>query len=260
MPGFYCRLCNSQAQPIFSAKILKKYPITYYHCDNCGLLQTENPYWLNESYQESINISDTGILARNIDYSKIVASIIFFFFNKNAKFLDFAGGFGIFTRLMRDIGFDFFWSDPYTENLVARGFEHSEDSEIELLTCIECFEHLVNPREDIEKMLAICQNIIFTTSLLPRPIPKPDQWWYYGLEHGQHITFYSKETLHYISQKYGLFLYSVGDFHLLTIKRMSPFFFKFVVIFHDILFYLLIKWQRKSRTFSDMNYLIKKME
>jgi hypothetical protein len=260
MPGFYCRLCNTQVQPTFTSKILKKYTITYYHCINCGLLQTENPYWLEESYLESINSTDTGILVRNIENSKIVSSIIFFFFNKNAKFLDFAGGFGIFTRLMRDIGFDFFWFDPYTENLVARGFEYSENLEIELLTCIECFEHLVNPSEDIEKMLAICHNIFFTTLLLPTPVPKPDHWWYYGLEHGQHIAFYSKETLQFISRKNELFLYSVGDSHLLTKKRISPFFFKFVVIFHDIVFYLLIKWQRKSRTFGDMNYLIKKME
>jgi hypothetical protein len=260
MPGFYCRLCNTQIQPIFSSEILKKYTITYYHCNNCGLLQTENPYWLKESYHESINSTDTGILARNIDNSKIVASIIFFFFNKNAKFLDFAGGFGISTRLMRDIGFDFFWFDPFTDNLVARGFEYSDNLKIELVTCFECFEHLVNPREDIEKMLAISKNIFFTTSLLPNPVPKPDQWWYYGLEHGQHIAFYSKETLQFISRKYGLFLYSVGNFHLLTKKRISPFFFKFVVIFHDALFYLLIKRQRNSRTFGDMNYLIKKME
>ena len=260
MPEFYCRLCNTQAQPTFSAKILKKYTITYYHCHTCGLLQTEDPYWLKESYLESINRSDTGILARNIENSKIVASVIFFFFNKNAKFLDFAGGFGIFTRLMRDIGFDFLWSDPYTDNLVARGFEYSGNSEIELLTCFECFEHLVNPLEDIEKMLSISQNIFFTTSLLPTPVPKPEQWWYYGLEHGQHVAIYSLDTLQFISRKYGLFLYSFSNFHLLTKKKISSSFFKLVVIFHDIFFYSLIKWHQKSRTFSDMNYLIKKME
>ncbi len=259
MSGFYCRLCNNQVEPFFSSTILNRYTITYYHCNNCGLLQTENPYWLKESYNESINRTDTGILARNIDNSKIAASIIFFFFNKKGKFLDFAGGFGIFTRLMRDIGFDFFWFDPHTENLVARGFEYSRDLEIELLTCIECFEHLENPSEDLEKILALSQNIFFTTSLLPNPVPKPDQWWYYGREHGQHIAFYSKETLQFISQKYGLYLYSFNDSHLLTKKRISPFFFKFVVIFHDILFYLLIKWRLKSRTFGDMHYLIKKM-
>ncbi len=38
-------------------------------------------------------------------------------------FLDYAGGYGVFTRLMRDIGFDFYWHDPYTQNLFANGFE-----------------------------------------------------------------------------------------------------------------------------------------
>jgi hypothetical protein len=91
--------------------ILNKYDIKYYHCVNCGFLQTEESYWLNEAYDESINISDTGIMSRNIHLSKITTLILYFFFDKNNKFLDFAGGYGIFTRLMRDIGFDFYWSD-----------------------------------------------------------------------------------------------------------------------------------------------------
>ncbi len=48
-------------------------------------------------------------------------------------------------------------------------------------------------------MLKISRNILFTTTLLPSPMPQPGTWWYYGLEHGQHISFYSLETLQSIA-------------------------------------------------------------
>lgn len=119
-----CKICNSKSINIFNAKILKKYNRKYFHCQNCGFLQTEDPYWLEEAYEESINISDTGIMSRNLSLSQLSTLILFFFFNKNAKFLDFAGGYGIFVRLMRDIGFDFYWYDKFSNNLLARGFEY----------------------------------------------------------------------------------------------------------------------------------------
>jgi len=129
----------------------------------------------------------------------------------------------VFVRLMRDIGFDFYWYDKYTQNLFARGFEYNETmkNEIEAITCFEAFEHFANPIEEIENMLSISKNIIFTTELLPNPIPKPQEWWYYGLEHGQHISFYSKKTFHFIANKYGLSYSNLGSLNILSQKKIS---------------------------------------
>ena len=65
-----CKICNSETKQIFSGHILNKYNIKYHYCENCGFLQTEEPYWLDESYAESINISDTGYMQRNINLSE----------------------------------------------------------------------------------------------------------------------------------------------------------------------------------------------
>lgn len=217
-----CKICNSETNNIFSSKILNKYNINYYYCENCNFLQTEEPYWLKESYESSINITDTGILQRNIYLSKIVSILIYFFFNQNGKFLDYAGGYGIFTRLMRDIGFDFYWYDPFSENLVSRGFEYNNNDKIELITSFESFEHFDKPLLYIENMLKISTNIIFTTKILPNPVPDPEEWWYYGLEHGQHISFYSIETLKYIADLYNLYFYSdYSDIHIFTKENLS---------------------------------------
>jgi len=216
-----CKICNQKTKQIFTANILKKYDIKYFNCQNCGFLQTEEPYWLDEAYSESINISDTGYMQRNIYLSHKLTILLTIFFDKNAKFLDYAGGYGVFTRLMRDIGFDFCWNDKYTANLFARGFEYDTNDTIEAVTSFESFEHFVNPLEEIENMLQISKNIIFSTELLPTPIPKPQDWWYYGLEHGQHISFYSKKTFEFIADKYNLNYVNLGNLHLLSDKKIS---------------------------------------
>jgi hypothetical protein len=245
----YCKICAHKSLIFATAKLLSKYQIEYFKCTNCGFIQTEEPYWLEEAYQEPINISDTGIVARNIYLAKITANVIYFLFDRNAYFLDYAGGYGLLTRLMRDIGFNFYWYDPFTRNLFARGFESLRSVKYELITSFESFEHFVNPLQDIEKMLAISKNILFTTELIPNTELK--DWWYFGFEHGQHISFYSLKTLSFIASKYGLNLHSnKKGLHLLTERRISPKLFKLLYKLNG-LGYLFVKMNMKGKTFND---------
>ncbi len=251
-----CKICRKEAKTIFKAKILNKYNIQYCFCDYCGFLQTEEPFWLQEAYRESINISDTGYLQRNLYYSKKLTILLFMFFNKDGKFLDYAGGYGVFVRLMRDIGFDFYWEDKYSPNLFARGFEYNSSLKIDAITTFESFEHFVNPLEEIEKMLSVSRNIIFTTELLPNPIPKPDDWWYYGLDHGQHISFYSKETLQFIANNFDLKYFNSRNIHIFTeSKSITNFKLNFLNHTNFGLHKLLAKKTLKSKTWEDYKYL-----
>lgn len=247
-----CKICNYESKNIFSAKIIKKYNINYFYCDNCGFLFTEEPYWLKEAYNSAINISDTGIMNRNINFSIIASNIIYYFFDYKKTFLDYAGGYGIFVRLMRDIGFDFKWQDNFSQNLLARGFEYCQNDKIDLITAFEVFEHFVNPIEEIEKILNISKNILFSTTLLPKIIPNSNDWWYYGLNHGQHISFYSLKTFKYLAKKYNLNYYSDGkSIHFLTNKKINPILFKFFISKFKIIFCLLIKIKLKSKIWKD---------
>ena len=137
-----CNICSSPTTLFGSATVLQKHQIKYFRCDHCGFIQTEKPYWLSEAYVESIARSDVGLIGRNIKYSKISASIISVFFNYKDRFLDYGGGNGMFVRLMRDKGFNFFWQDQYTKNQFAQGFENYVEGKYELLTAFEVFEHL----------------------------------------------------------------------------------------------------------------------
>jgi hypothetical protein len=250
-----CKICKSPVKRIFSCEVLNKYIVDYYICDTCGFIQTEEPYWLDEAYKDAINIYDTGIISRNVYFSKIASIILFYFFDKNLIYMDYAGGYGILTRLMRDIGFNFYWNDLYATNLVARGFEYDKGcGKVELITSFESFEHFKEPLQEIEKMLSISKNIIFSTNLIPSPTPGPNDWWYYGPEHGQHISFYSHKTLQFISKKYNLNLYSINNVHLLTAKPLNSFKLRTLCKFNNVSFYF-VRRGLSSLTFKDMEGL-----
>ncbi|PKN02641.1 hypothetical protein CVU76_01215 [Candidatus Dojkabacteria bacterium HGW-Dojkabacteria-1] len=247
-----CKICNSDTTPIFKAKIINKYDVQYYECPRCLFIQTEKEYWLKEAYQSSMNISDTGVLTRNILLGLKTSLIIQFLFNRKGKFLDYAGGWGIFTRLMRDIGFDFYWFDPYTSNELARGFEADLSERYEALTIFEGFEHFQNPYEDLEKMFKLSDTIIFSTTLVPKPTPQPKDWWYYGLEHGQHVALYSKESFEFIAKKYNCNYYTDGKYmHMFTRRKISKLLFFFLTSFFGFLLIPLVLVTNKSKTITD---------
>lgn len=248
-----CKICNSNTQQVFTSKILKKYDVKYFKCNSCGYLFTGEPFWLDEAYSRSINLSDTGLLDRNIYFSKVLSVIIFFCFNKNGTFLDYAGGYGVFTRLMRDIGFDFYWHDPFTKNLFANGFEVDLDSNqrFELLTAFEVFEHLIYPKGELEKMLQFSDTIVFSTELMRQEIPDPEEWWYYGFNHGQHVSFYTEKTLKTLANQYKLNYYNVEGVHILTKRNLNRTFLVLMKKLRNYGLYQIVKKLSKGKTFSD---------
>jgi 2-polyprenyl-3-methyl-5-hydroxy-6-metoxy-1,4-benzoquinol methylase len=225
-----CKICSAATSAFDEGIILNKYKIKYYKCDNCGFIQTENPYWLEESYSEAINRSDVGYVQRNVILSNTVNHLIKTFFNKNGTFLDYGAGYGLFVRLMRDLGYNFLWQDKYCDNIFAKDFEADENiTDIELVTAFELFEHLENPLEDLEKMLQYSDNVLIGTVLYPSTNPKVNEWWYFGVEHGQHIAIYSLKTMKLIAKKYKLNLYSNNkNLHLLTSKKINKLLFDLI--------------------------------
>ncbi len=251
-----CRLCGARTSQVFEARLMKKFDVKYFLCDDCGLLQTERPYWLEEAYGSAINASDTGIMRRAAEQSRIISAIIFTCFDPQGRFVDYGGGYGIFTRLMRDIGFDYYWTDPHAENLVSRGFEYDGKGNVEMVSSLETFEHFVEPGRDIRKMLEISRCIVFSTELLPENIPRPEDWWYYGLEHGQHIAFYSRRTMDHLARTHGLNYYRCGQLHLLCQRDISRTKLRMLEMLPPALVDWWVTKHMRSRTADDMRSII----
>jgi hypothetical protein len=227
-----CKLCGKEVRHIFNSLVLGKYDVSYFQCTFCGFIQTEDPYWLDEAYRSSLNIEDTGIVQRNLLAAKRTNTILYFFLNHHSRFLDFGGGTGLFVRMMRDAGFDFYWNDPYTTNIFARGYEAdlSRSDTFEAVTSFECFEHFLDPLAEIRKMLTLAPTIIFSTEIFSGTAPSPDSWRYYHFSHGQHIAFFSLQSLEYLARKYQLHLLTnYKSFHVLKPQKHSSALFQFLV-------------------------------
>jgi hypothetical protein len=230
-----CRACAGEAQYLWHGKLLDL-TVRYFECKVCGYVQTECPYWLDRAYASTINDSDTGIMARNLDNARIVLATLLNLRRLDGRVVDYAGGYGILVRLLRDYGIDALWSDPYCQNLVARGFAYGS-GKAALVTAFEAFEHFVHPDEELDRLLAIAPNVLFSTALITGPTPAQDDWWYYGREHGQHIGLFRLKTLELLASRRGKHFISVGRFYhlisdlpvnrivwrgLLKVNRMLP--------------------------------------
>jgi hypothetical protein len=122
---------------------------------------------------------------------------------------------------LRDRGVEALWSDPYCQNLLAVGFEYTSEK-ADLVTAFEAFEHFVDPLLEAEKLFAIAPNVLISTSLIDTPTPLPHEWWYYGLDHGQHIGFFRVKTLEFMAKRYGKCLTTDGvGCHLFTDKPVN---------------------------------------
>jgi len=216
-----CRACGNCSAYLQGGIILQE-SIQYFECDKCGYVQTQYPDWLDKAYSDTINTSDTGLLARNQFNSRVVLGTLMLLGNLSGRVVDYAGGYGILVRALRDFGVDASWMDPYCENLLAKGFEFEKGSDTILTTAFEAFEHLVNPVEDIRKMFELSPNLLVSTDLIADPAPVQSDWWYYGADHGQHIGFFRVRTLQVLADRHEKYLYTNGvNYHLFTSSPIS---------------------------------------
>ncbi len=222
---------------IFSARILSKYDVKYYRCNETGFIQTEEPYWLNEAYSSAIVSLDVGLSERNEKMCADTQKILLKYYRNAQKFLDFGGGYGQFVRMMRDRGFNFYLFDEYAENLYARFFSVSAEeftkTKFDLITAFEVFEHLPDPVTTIEHLSGASDSILFSTELCPdQTFSSASDWWYFVPEIGQHVSFHTKASLGYIGKKLGYNFYTNNrNLHLLTKEKFDKDPFTYLKVF-----------------------------
>ncbi len=212
-----CRACGGRVQSAFAAQVLGRYQVSYFRCLECDSLQTETPYWLLEAYEAAIVATDSGAVDRNlVSHAAVVA--VAESLSIRGRLLDFGGGAGLLCRLLRDSGYDAYVYDKYADPTYARAFsvdfEAVAPGSISLLTAIEVLEHCAQPAADIGRLLEKRPKV-FVATTVPYQGEGAD-WWYLGLQTGQHVFFYSSKALAALATRYGYHYQGFGMFHVFT--------------------------------------------
>lgn len=219
-----CPVCASKRDFVMTQRVLDRHDVDYFVCPNCGLLQTEAPYWLDVAYAQPIADTDTGLLQRNLEHARFLNLLLQLALDPNGRFVDVAGGYGVLTRLLRDRGFDAYWADKYCTNLFAVGHESFDGLQAEALFAFEVLEHVTDPlaflRDEFDRYH--CGSMVLSTLSFSGDAPAPG-WWYYSLESGQHVSFYQPRTLQRLASQLGCEYTRVHEgLHLLMARPLSP--------------------------------------
>ncbi len=266
LSGSVCRCCMHSTQFFSSAEVLH-YEADYYQCTQCGSVQIEEPHWLEEAHSAAISILDTGLVARCLSASRLISVFLFLEGRMKSSGIDWGGGTGLLTRMLRDLGFEMLSFDKYMDGQHSRGFNINESelgSKKDFLTAIECFEHLEDPITLLVNAVEKKQYFIFTTEVLRLPAPDPAarDWWYFMPESGQHITFATNVGLQSFTKQLGFnYLISFGSLHVMSrhpIKVRTKSLLQIRPIRQLLILFIpeLMK-KRRSLTVSDKNLLTK---
>jgi hypothetical protein len=220
-----CRACGAKTEPFASATVLESVTANYERCPSCGMVMALAPTWLDDAYSAPITRLDIGLLDRCLLMANVTCAVLRSARLRRGSFLDWAGGYGAFTRIMRDRGYDFAHWDPMTENVFAGGHDMPPggNARFDLVTGFEVLEHLVNPIEELAEVAASTDRLLMTTQVLPVPAPRPQDWWYYTLETGQHVTLFTPRSLQEFARRLGYDGVVTGSFlHLFHRGTVSP--------------------------------------
>lgn len=219
-----CPIDGNQMDELFAHEVLGKYKAQYFMCSTCGVIQTEEPYWLAEAYSSPISALDTWGAARNLFNAKRLAPILDVLFQPQDSYVDAACGYGLLVRLMRDSGYDFHGHDDFCQNLFSRSLPPLRHPRPAAVTCFEVLEHLIDPIAFLSGILEkhSTDSIIASTTVFSGSAPDKS-WPYYSFESGQHLSLYQASSLAAIARRLGLAYISLGeDLHLFSRRRFNP--------------------------------------
>jgi hypothetical protein len=119
--------------------------------------------WIKESFSEKLNSLDVGSVDRVLFVSEFLTELIFAQKLTNETFIDFGGGYGLQTRVLRDRGFNFKNYDPYVVPIFCADFQARLDESFRLLSLIEVCLHFEDPIYEFRKLIQIADYLFFTT-------------------------------------------------------------------------------------------------
>jgi SAM-dependent methyltransferase len=197
-------------------------PIYYCLCPACGFCFAPQMYgWSVSEFEE--RVYNDGYQAVDPDYVQVrpeanAASLLKMLpqFPRDLRHLDYGGGGGLLSRILRDAGWDSTSYDPFVD------VETTAESlgAFDLITAYEVFEHVPDVAALMATLTARLKPggmVLFTTLLSDGQIGAGQRltWWYAAPRNG-HISLFSRRSLAQLTAKYGFQFGSFSDgFHAL---------------------------------------------
>ena len=185
-------------------------PIYYYICDACGFCFAPEIYkWSMEEFKNNIyndiyKLVDPDYLdLRPRNNAKLLVEILGQE-KSHIKHLDFGGGNGLLSELLRDHGWDSASYDPF----VNPEIDINELGKYNLITAFEVFEHVPDVKLLLNQLSTLLDEngIVLFSTLLNDDFIRPNEritWWYASPRNG-HISLFSKKSLHGLAGLEGL--------------------------------------------------------
>jgi hypothetical protein len=196
--GGRCLNCDAPAmRRVRSVTVLRDQPAALEHCSACDFLGLADPHWLTRAYATPF-FGDTGYVQRNLEQARFMRLLLAVHATLRGngrlyRACDLGTGLGLFPRLMRDHGYDFWGTDAYAEMLLIRPFVDPPEPP-PILTAFEVIEHVASLPRFLAASVRGAELLVCSTLLRPDGEVPPPTWWYYAHELGQHISFHSRRS------------------------------------------------------------------
>lgn len=206
-----CRLCGGETQLIFNKQLLRKHDVSYHECSQCGSLQTQTPYWLDEAYVPANERFDTGALFRSLSNAAFLHELHVKLGARHAV-IDYGCGAGVLVRFLRDAGLPAWGCDKYADSRLCIGFKLDMVPLDAVINLSEVVEHFVEPALEFDRLFAANPAVMVIQTGIYTAVGT--EWPYLAPEHGQHIFFYSVKALQWIAERHNRVLLACGSYVL----------------------------------------------
>lgn len=219
MTKVHCPICRAQANSAFTVCIRNGQNEPLFRCSNCSFYFFTEPDELAQSFSEELNELDLGSVARCHFVADFMTAV---FPRRRSGYtaLDWGGGDGLLTRLLRERGINCLWYDPFVKPRFVGAAIYEPSSRVDVTVVSEVFLHLTDPVSVLRLLLSQSEVVIMTAVVPPKKLTA--QWWYLMPETGQHVSFYPPPALEALATQTGSRLYTDGRFfHVFSRRKLS---------------------------------------
>lgn len=192
-------------------------PIYYVQCDDCGFsFAPEMSEWTPETFAERVyneryvDVDPDYLTLRPTQNADFLGALLADGASR-IRHLDYGGGNGLLSDLLRDSGWDSTSYDPF----VNREVNAAELGQFDLITVFEVFEHVPDAAQLARALVSLAKEdavIVFSTLISEGNLVRNRRidWWYASPRNG-HISLFTRKSLQYLATREQLGFASFHD-------------------------------------------------